>query len=163
MKKILTAAVVAAMMTLVACGGSDKKSDSTESASGSNKALSYSEFGTQADALCAAVTADTDPIGAKITGQAATDGPVLDELIPKLKAGTEKFKTLKPPAELQDAFKTFNDVNAQQVVVVTKAQTAAKAGDQAGYMADLQELQGLSAQSDAAGSALGAPACAATP
>jgi hypothetical protein len=161
MKKVLTAAAVVATMALVACGGSDKKdkSDST-AASSSNKALSYSDFGTQADALCAKVTATTKPVGDKITGQAASDAPLLKELLPKLEAGIETFKQLKPPAELQDTFDQFNAISDQQVAKTKEAEGFADAGDQESYVASLGDLQTLAAQSDALGSQLGAPACA---
>jgi hypothetical protein len=160
-KKILTAALAVAMMALVACGGSDKKSDST-AASSSNKALSYSDFGKQADALCASISAETDPVGEKLTGQADGDAPVWKKVIPILKAANPKFKQLKPPTELQAAFDEFNSVNDQQLAKFAEAQTLAEAQDQAGYETVLQELRALSTQSDAAGSALGAPACANT-
>jgi hypothetical protein len=160
-KKILVAALVAAMMTLAACGGSDKKkTDKGADATSSNKALSYSDFGKQADAACAAGTAKLKPLGAKLTGQAAADTAALNEILPAFKGIVDNFKTLKPPAELQAPFDEFNSINDQQVQAFVEAQTAAEAQDQAGYEAAMQKVNDLSAQSDAAGSKLGAPSCA---
>jgi hypothetical protein len=159
-KKILVAALVAAMMTLAACGGSDKKSDTSSDSGSSNKALSYSDFGKQADAACTAGTAKLNPLGAKLTGQADADTAVLNEILPAFKGVVDKFKTLKPPAELQAPFDEFNSINDQQVQAFVEAQTAAEAQDQAGYEAAMQKVNDLSAQSDAAGSKLGAPSCA---
>jgi hypothetical protein len=51
-------------------------------------------------------------------------------------------------------------VSDQQIAGLKEAETAAKAGDKAKYQAELQELEPLDQESDAAASRLGAAGCA---
>jgi hypothetical protein len=127
---------------------------------GSNKALSYSAFGKKADEVCASENAKVKLVTAKLTGQAQQDAPVYDELIPKLKAAGDKFKALKPPEQLKPDFDRFNSITDQQIAGAEKAQAAAKAGDQAGYVQSVNDLKPLGQESNLAASKLGAAVCA---
>jgi Flp pilus assembly protein TadD len=161
-KKISAAAMVAASLALVACGGSDskKKDDSTASSGASNKALSYSDFGTQADAICAKVNGETKAAAQGLTGQADSDSAILTEIVPKFKSGLDEFKKLTPPAELKSTFDEFVAVSDEQLAAELEALTFAEAGDQESYVAAIQKVQPLSQKSDELGSQLGSPACA---
>lgn len=143
--------VVAAVAALgvAGCGGGD-----------SNKALSYSDFSKQANEICKNVNTKTDPIGAKLTGQAATDAPVFSQLIPEIQKGRDDLGKLKPPDELKATVDSFLSTTDQQIANAKKAEAAAKAGDQAGYVALIKATQPLSAQSKVEGSKLGAAECA---
>jgi hypothetical protein len=142
--------VVAAMAALgvAGCGGGS-----------SNKALSYSDFGKKADEICKTENAKIKSVSAKLTGKASTDAPVYDELIPKLQEASDKIKGLKPPDELKTNFDNFNSITGQQIALAKEAQTAAKGGDDAAYIAVLKKGQPLGKQSDSEASKLGAAEC----
>ncbi|MEA2459162.1 MAG: hypothetical protein QOC95_2134 [Thermoleophilaceae bacterium] len=125
----------------------------------SNKALSYSDFGKQASAICKVENPKVKAASAGLTGQAKTDAPVYDKLIPALQSATGKLEALKPPSKLQSTFDQIKSLDAQQIAAAKKAQSQAKAGDQAGYVATVKSLQPLSKQSDALASKLGAAGC----
>lgn len=148
--KRLTALAAIAVLALVAgCGGGGD----------SNKKLSYSGFGKAADKVCKSQNSKIDPISQKLTGKAATDGPVYDELVPKLEDARDEFAALKPPAALKSDFDQVNTLIGQQVDLAKQAQTAAKGGDQAGYEQVIAQLRPLSAQTKEAESKLGAAEC----
>jgi hypothetical protein len=142
--------VVAAVAALgvAGCGGS------------SNKALSYSDFGTKASEICKSENAKIKPVSAKLTGKASTDAPVYDELIPKLQAARDKIGGLKAPDQLKPSFTTFLSLTDQQIAKAKESQTAAKTGDDAAYIAVVKSIQPLSQQSNAAASKMGAAECA---
>jgi hypothetical protein len=143
--------VVAAIAVLgvAGCGGGS-----------SNKTLSYSDFGKQANEICKTVTVKTKATGSKLTGKVATDAPVYDELIPEVQKGRDDLAKLKPPDELKSHLDTFLSITDQQIANAKKAQTAAKGGDQAGYIAIIKATRPLQAQSNIEGSKLGAADCA---
>ena len=145
----LKVVAVAAALGVAGCGGDD-----------SNKALSYSDFGTKADEICKDVNAKTDPIGQKLTGKAQTDAPLYDQLIPAIEQGRSDFAELKPPDELKANYDNFLSITDQQLDAAKKAQAAAEAGDQAGYVAFIKSTQPLSKQSDIEASKLCAAECA---
>jgi hypothetical protein len=149
--RMFAVAAVAALF-VAGCGGGDDDS---------NKALSYSDFGTQASQVCSDADPGIKETSKKLTGKASKDAPVYDELIPKLEAASTKFKALAPPDELKADFDRFNSITDQQIALAKKAQAAAKSGDQQAYVAVLKELQSspLDAQSDEAASKLGASGC----
>jgi hypothetical protein len=142
--------VVAAVAALgvAGCGGS------------SNKALSYSDFGKKADAICAANSKEVAAVGAKLTGKAATDAPVYGQVIPKVESARAEFGKLKPPDQLKATFDSFLSITDQQIAGSKEAEAAAKTGNDAAYQAVLRKLQPLGQQSKVEGSKLGAPACA---
>jgi hypothetical protein len=144
----LKVVAVAAALGVAGCGGD------------SNKALSYSDFSKQANEICKNVNAKTDPIGAKVTGNAATDAPLFGQLIPEIQKGRDDLGKLKPPDELKATADSFLSITDQQIANAKKAEAAAKAGDQAGYVAQIKATQPLSAQSKVQGSKLGAAECA---
>jgi hypothetical protein len=148
-KNGLKAVAVIAALGVAGCGGGD-----------SNKALSYSDFGKEANAICKDVNAKTDPIGAKLTGQAATDAPVFADLVPEIQKGRDDFAKLKPPEELKPHFDKFLSITDQQIASAKEAEAAAKAGDQAGYVAIVKATGGLQTQSKVEASKLGAAECA---
>jgi hypothetical protein len=145
-----------AALAIAGCGGSDKK----KSDSGSNGALSYSQFGQKANAICKAANDKVNPLSSKFTGQAANDAPLYDTVIPTIKDGVAQFKKLQPPAELKASYDEFIAVSDQQITADEAAQTAAKSGDDAAYQQALSALKPLSAKSNAAASKLGAAECA---
>jgi hypothetical protein len=141
---------VAALVALgvAGCGGGS-----------SNKTLSYSDFGTQASAICKTENPKVKAASSGLTGQAKTDAAVYDKLIPALESATSKLEALKPPAKLQSTFDQLKTLDAQQIAAAKKAQTQAKAGDQAGYVATIKSIKPLSQQSDLLASKLGASGC----
>ena len=145
----LKVVAVAAALAVAGCGGDD-----------SNKTLSYSDFGKKADEICKDVNTKTDAIGAKLTGKVKNDAPLYDELIPAVEQGRDDFSELKPPDELKANFDNFLSITDQQIANAKKAQEAAKAGDQAGYIAIIKATQPLQQQSNAEASKLGAAECA---
>ena len=149
MKKAqLTGVAALVVLGVAGCGGGS-----------SNKTLSYSDFGTQASAICKAENPKVKAASAGITGQATTDAPVYDKLIPALESATGKLEALKPPDKLKSTFDQVKALDAQQIAGAKKAQAQAKAGDQAGYVATLKSLQPISQQSDLLASKLGAAGC----
>lgn len=148
LRLVATAAVAAAV--IAGCGGGD-----------SNKTLSYSEMGAQANKICNDVNPEIKALGAKITGKASTDAPILDQIIPKLDDAIGRFKALKPSDELKPDFDRFLSTSEVQIALDKKAQAAAKSGDQAAYTAAIKALKAspASSQNDAAASKLGAKAC----
>lgn len=148
-KNGLMALVAGAALAVAGCGGGSD-----------NKTLSYSDFGKKADAVCTQVNAKTDPIGSKLTGKADNDAQYYSQLIPAVEQGRKDFADLKPPDELKSYYDTFLSVTDQQIAAAKKAEAAAKAGDQAGYITALQSAKPLQAQSNAAASKLGSAVCA---
>jgi hypothetical protein len=144
-----TAALAVAAIAFAGCGGGGD----------SNKTLSYSEFGTKAGEVCTSANAGIKQISSKLTGDPANDAPLLGQLIPKLKDANDKFKALKPPDELKADFDKFNSITDEQISVTEKAKSLADSGDQAGYQAQIQQLQSLGSQSDIQASKIGAKAC----
>jgi hypothetical protein len=145
----LKVVAVTAALGVAGCGGGD-----------SNKTLSYSDFGKKADEICTQVNAKTDPIGAKLTGQVQNDAPLYSQLIPAVEQGRKDFSDLKPPDELKADFDKFLSVTDQQIANAKKAEAAAKAGQQAQYIAIIKATKPLQAESNAAASKLGAAVCA---
>jgi hypothetical protein len=141
--------VVAAVAVLgvAGCGGGD-----------SNKTLSYSDFSSKANDICKSTNEQT--AGAKLTGDPTTDAAVLEKQIPQVESAVADFKKLNPPDELKADFDQFLSISDQQLANAKKAEAAAKAGDKAGYIQILKATQPLQAQSNAAGSKLGAAECA---
>jgi hypothetical protein len=148
-RKQLTVVAALAALGVAGCGGDD-----------SNKALSYGDFSKEANKVCQEENAKIEPVSNKIQGQASSDAAVFDELIPKLEAANDRFAELNPPEELKATFDSFNTTTEQQIEQAKKAQAAAKAGDQDGYIAVIRETQPLAEQSKLEGSKLGAAECA---
>jgi len=144
----LKVVAVAAALGVAGCGGDD------------NKTLSYSDFGKKADEVCTQVNAKTDPIGAKLNGKVANDAPLYPQLIAAVEQGRKDFGELKPPDELTADYDKFLSVTDQQIANAKKAEAAAKAGDQAEYIAIVKATQPLQQQSNLAASKLGAAVCA---
>ena len=145
----MSAAAGVAALAFAGCGGGDD----------SNKALSYSEFGNEANEICKGANDEIDALSQDLTGKATNDAPILDEIVPKQEAAISDFKELDPPEELQPSFDQFNSISDQQVAAAKEAQAAATSGDQAAYQEAIQKLQPLSTQSDEAASKLGAQEC----
>jgi hypothetical protein len=147
----LAAAAATAALAFAGCGGASD-----------NKTLSYSDFGKQADQICADSKAPIKAITSKLNGDPAHDSAVWDELVTKLNEVNGKFTALKPPSELKADFDKFNSLTSQQIDLAKKAQAAAKAGDKAAYQATVKSLQGsnLDQESNTVASKLGAAECA---
>jgi hypothetical protein len=110
---------IAAALVVAGCGGGS-----------SNDTLSYSDFGSQASAICKdgneAVQKLTDP---------SQIGPTIQPFI-------DKIKDLKAPDELKSAQDEFVSITQQQIDAPTP-----------------KAAQALQSASDAAGSKMGAPDC----
>jgi hypothetical protein len=142
--------VVAAVAVLgvAGCGGSDN----------SNKTLSYSDFSNQANDICK--SSNEKSAGLKVTGDPKADAATLAKIIPEVESARAEFAKLKPPDELKADFDKFLSISDQQLANAKKAQAAAASGDRAGYIQILRDTQPLQAQSNEAGSKLGAAECA---
>jgi hypothetical protein len=145
----LMAAAACAALAVAGCGGGDD-----------NKTLSYSDFGKKADEICTDVNAKTDPIGAKLNGKVDNDAQYYSQLIPAVEQGRKDFAELKPPDELKPDFDKFLAATDQQIANAKKAEAAAKAGNQAEYIATIKSTQPIQQESNAAASKLGAAVCA---
>jgi PHD/YefM family antitoxin component YafN of YafNO toxin-antitoxin module len=145
----LMALAASAALAVAGCGGGDD-----------NKTLSYSDFGKKADEVCTQVNAKTDPIGSKLTGKVDNDAQYYSQLIPAVEQGRKDFADLKPPSELKADYDKFLSITDQQIANAKKAEAAAKAGNQAEYIAILKATQPLQQESNAAASKLGAAVCA---
>jgi TolA-binding protein len=146
----LVATAVVAAAVIAGCGGGD-----------SNKTLSYSDMSAQANQICNDVNPEIKSLSQKLTGKAATDAPVLDQVIPKLDAAIGRFKDLKPPDELKPDYDRFISTSEAQIELDKNAQAAAKSGNQTAYDAALKTLKAstFDSQNDEAASKLGAKAC----
>ena len=142
--------VVAAVAALgvAGCGGGD-----------SNKTLSYSDFSKQANEICKTENPKIKAVSTKLTGKATSDAPVYDELLPTLQDARDKFDDLKAPDELKPSFTTFLSLTDQLIAQAKEAQTTAKTGDDAAYVAVLKATQPIGKQADAAASKMGAVEC----
>lgn len=146
-KNGLKVVAAVAVLGVAGCGGGS-----------SNKTLSYSDFSKQANDICK--SSNDKSKGFNLTGNAKTDAPLFDKVIPQVESARADFAKLKPPSELKSDFDQFLSVSDQQLANAKKAQTAAKAGDQAGYIAILRATAPLQKQSHIEGSKLGAAECA---
>lgn len=133
------------------CGGDDEGDD--------NKALSYDDFGREADQICAATNDEVKPLSERLTGDPQNDAPILEELVTKQRSGVEDFKSLEPPEELKADFDEFVGISEEQLDTAEEAQTAAESGDAEAYRVALEGLEPLDEQSDLAASRLGASEC----
>ena len=148
MRNGLLAVAAAAALGVAGCGGGGD----------SNKTLSYSDFSSKANDICKAANAKR--AGANLTNDLKADATVLDQQIPNVESALADFKKLNPPSELKADFDQFISISEQQLANAKKARDAAKAGDQATFVATLKATAPLQAQSHAAGSKLGAAECA---
>ena len=143
------AALAAAALAAAGCGGGDD-----------NKTLSYSDFSKQANDICKQANDKNAGLNQKFTGKVETDAPLFDQLIPAIESARSDFGDLKPHDELKADYDKFLSITDQQIANAKKAQSQAKAGDQAGYIATLKATQPLQEQSNIEGSKLGAAECA---
>ncbi len=148
MKKTAILAAAGAL-ALAGCGGGDDD----------NQALSYSDFGDAANAICQKAETELSPLEAKFTGQASQDAALYDEAVPKLESLGNEFAALDPPAELQDVFDEYNTLRERDLENTKEAQQLADAGDQKGYVTFIKETPSVSADLDLAASKLGAADC----
>jgi hypothetical protein len=145
--RFIVVAAACAAIGVAGCGGS------------SNKALSYSDFSKKANEICKTENVKIKATSAKLTGVPANDAPIWTTLVPQLQAASDKIAALKPPDQLKATFDEFNSINDQQIAGAKKAEAAAKAGDQATYIAAVKAGKPLGQQSDLAASKLGAIEC----
>jgi hypothetical protein len=146
-RNALKVVAAVAVLGVAGCGGGS-----------SNKTLSYSDFSAKANDICKGTNAKSQ--GQSLTGNLPADAQTLGKLIPQVESALAQFGKLKPPTELKADFDQFLSISKQQLANAKKAEAAAKAGDKAGFVADLKATAPLQAQSHAAGSKLGAAECA---
>jgi hypothetical protein len=128
---------------------------------GSNKALSYSAFGKKADKICQDAENENKALGKTTTSEATPEnGALIGKLVDIVQKQRDKIDGLNAPDQLKQPKDDFVSVTDQQIELAKKAGDAANAKDQPGYESAIKELQALSPKGNAAGSKLGAPACA---
>ena len=148
MIKRLTVVAALAALGMAGCGGDD-----------SNKTLSYSDYGKKLDEICTEQNPKLKSLGDELNGDPAHDAPVYDKIIPLLEDSRDQAKELDPPDELKaDADKLVSQTD-QQITLAKEAQTKAKAGDKAAYIATVKEIAKVGKESDLTASKLGAGAC----
>ena len=140
---------LAAVALTAGCGGDD------------NDTLSYDETGEELSAICQKY--DTASEEEKLTGKAEQDAPVIADVNEKTSQGLEEIRDLEVNEELEEArdeFVTFVEGSLERG---QNLQSVAETGDQRAYVREIRKLQrqnaNLKAESDAAASKLGAPAC----
>jgi hypothetical protein len=141
--------LIASLLVIAGCGGS------------SNSKLSYAAFSAAADKICSNANSQSSSVGSGVTTDAtAANAAKIDKVVSVAQDALKKLEALKPPDALQPAAQAvINDLN-QEIKAAQDASNAAKAGNQAAYVAALQQLQSLTHQSSTDGSKLGAPNCA---
>jgi hypothetical protein len=123
--------------------------------------LSYSAFSNAADAICTSTGSQIKAAGNKATSTAnAASATALSTALAISQKGLAKLKALQGPSSLQSARDALAANLSSQNSAIQTAITAAKAGDQSGYVSALKGLPPLSQQANTLGSKLGAASCA---
>jgi hypothetical protein len=147
--RLITASALVSL-ALAGCGGGD-----------SNKKLSYSAFGKKADTICQDAEDQNKALGKTTTNEATSEnGELIGKLVGIVQKQRDKIADLKAPEQLKASQDEFVSLTDQQIELAKTAQTAANAQDQPGYESAITKLQALSSEANAAGSKLGAAACA---
>ena len=151
--RFLPASAAALVLAFAAgCGGGDD--------GGSNKTLSYSDFGKQANDICQKAEDDNKALGQTTTQEATPENAqLIGKLVNIVEKQRDDLEELKAPDQLEAAQDEFVSITNQQVDIAKEAQTAASEEDQTGYTNAIKRLQALSGSANAAGSKLGAQAC----
>jgi hypothetical protein len=142
--RALAGAGLAAALTLTACGGS-----------GSSATLTKADWVTQADAICADLSARTRAVDFTKGAQAALDSllAIADDDVPKLEA-------LKAPAEIQADATALTQGFRNTEKALRDGMAAKKTDNKAAYAKAAAAVQASSASGRAAATRLGADACA---
>ena len=137
--------VVAAGLTVAACGGDDR--------------LSRSELASKADAICTraeadvrAVKAPTDPTDLQATGA------YFDKIVPIAQKQTDELADLQPADDVEDHWNVVVDKQKQGTDLLKSIRDKAKAKDSSGR-ADLRELRTTAQALSAATKKVGADSC----
>ena len=152
--RFLPASAAALVLAFAAagCGGDD---------GGSNKTLSYSDFSKKANDICQKAEDDNKALGQTTTEEATPEnGQLIGKLVNIVEKQRDDLEELKAPDQLEAAKEEFVSITNQQVDIAKEAQTAANEEDQTSYENAIKRLQALSGSANAAGSQLGAAACA---
>jgi hypothetical protein len=140
--------VVGSLAILSGCGSSSSK-------------LSASAFSNAANKICTTENTEAKSAGAGVTATAnAASAASLAKLIAISNKNVVKLKALSGPSALESARDTFVAAVNKDAAFAQKAETAAKAGNQAEYIAAAKATNAGNAQTNRDGSKLGAPACA---
>lgn len=136
------------------CGGDDNKD--TDSA-----ARGYDETGQALNDICKRAEAETDPIGAKVTGEAGkADADALQQLVDLNEKYIAEVKDVVPDPKLKSAYDGFVAGLDRMQELTIEAANAAKAGDKDGLQSAARQIGELDKENDGLGKALGAPDCA---
>lgn len=151
MHRLLTAAaLLTSAIAVVACGGGD-----------SNKKLSYSGFGKAADKICQDAEDKNKELGETTTAEATPEnGKLLGQIVDIVQEQRDDLDGLNAPDQLTGPRDEFVSIMDRQIEIAKKTEDAANVKDQEGFEAAAGELRALSPEANAAGSKLGAPACA---
>jgi hypothetical protein len=126
----------------------------------SNKSLSYSGFSNAADKICQTVTSQTKAAGQLTATPNAANAKIISKVVSAADSGIGKLKALKGPSALETARDAFVATVQQETNSANAMISAAKAGNESGYVSAAQQLNGIDQQSNLDGSKLGAPDCA---
>ena len=149
--RLLPALAAVLALVFAGCGGGDD----------SNKKLSYSSFSTKANDICQKAEDENKALGKTTTADATPEnGELIGKLVGIVEKQRDSLEDLKAPDQLAAAQDEFIKLTNQQIDLAKQAQTAAGAKDQTAYENAIKQLQALSGQANAAGSKLGAKACA---
>jgi len=151
MRKFTVGLLIAGSLAILSgCGGS------------SNSKLSYSAFSNAANKICSTATKAGNAIqGGSSTANAASAAGI-GKLVTITNKALSQLKALSGGSALEAARDRFVAEGNTSVVLAKKAEAAATAGNQTEYVAAVQALSATDPVSNAAGSQLGAPACATT-
>lgn len=148
MRKLLAGIMVVAAMAIISgCGSSNSK-------------LSYSAFSNAAGKICTGVNAQSKAAGSLTTTANAANAATLTKVISISNKALTKLKALQGPSALESARDTFAGDITAQTTLFQKAATAAKAGNQAEYVADAKSASAANQTTNTDASKLGAPSCA---
>jgi hypothetical protein len=151
-----TAALSATAAVLLAgCGGGDGKSDS-------NKTLSYSALSSEANTICKDTSAELKALGSPTGDATPENADLIDKGVAIQKKASAKLKDLKAPDKLKSTLDEFTANVDAQISGIEEAAKAARAGDQAAFLAAVKAVHPLDTKSDDLGSKLGAADCAKT-
>lgn len=151
------ALILAATVSLGACGGDDSDS----SGGGSGDALTRAELITKANAICSTAQAKAAAVEAPTSLEdAAVASAYFDKIAPITDAETKEIAALRPAAEVKtdwDAFVTSQQAANELLKTITRK---AKARDASGQQ-DLAKAQGAGQAVATAATKVGASNCAA--
>jgi hypothetical protein len=109
--------------------------------------LTRAEFTQRANAVCARYTALVQGVvGSASQSNLASVEAAVTQALPVVRAGNDELRTLRPPAELQDAYNRWLDTSDRQVKGLQQLEDAAAKSDVNGVVAGLKTLAGTNVE-----------------